>query len=186
MNPIAKMLIDMAKFYDQALDERQLELYVSILGKAPVHIVLQAGQEYMQDSRNARFPMPVHKILDRYMPRNPESKDIGRETALRIREAITKFGWPNPKQAQEHIGKLGWGIVERMGGWQHLCENLGVEIPETTFMAQARDAAESVHRLGEMGFDTSRPSIEQGKNSNQLEKGNFLDVARSLRQKDEP
>lgn len=148
MNPIAKMLIDMAKYYDQQLEERQLEMYVDVLSQFPINDVIQAGREYLRDHRNTRFPMPPHKIMAKHLPSEPESKDVGREVALRIREAVSKFGWPNPNPARDHIGHLGWGVVEAMGGWQQLCEKLGVEIQESTFLAQCRDAVESRHRLG--------------------------------------
>lgn len=168
MNPIAKMLIDMAKFYDQSLDERQLEMYVEVLAKAPQQIVLKAGKDYVSDTRNTRFPMPPHRILDRYIPREADPRDVGREIALRVRAAITHFGWCNSGEARNHIGETGWRVVEQMGGWLHLCEHLGVEIQETTFMAQCRDAIESAHRLDQQGFDPSRPAVEQGKRSGEL------------------
>lgn len=176
MNPLAKMLIDMAKFYDQSLDDRQLEMYVEVLGKAPLDLVLRAGRDYVADTRNTRFPMPPHKILDRYIPREADSKDIGREVALRIREAVTAFGWCNATRAHEFIGETGWRVVGQMGGWFHICENLGVEIQETTFMAQCRDAVESAHRLEQQGFNPSRPAVEQGKRSGELAPMSFAEL----------
>lgn len=161
MKPAERMLIDMARFYGFDLDKRRLDLYVQVLEQFPIEAVLQCGREYMQDPRNDRFPVPPHKILARHLPQSADSKDVGRETALRIREAVSKFGWPSPAKAKEHIGELGWSVVERMGGWSHICENLGVEIPESVFLAQARDAAESMHRLGGMGYDSSAPALEQ-------------------------
>lgn len=161
MNPIAQMLLAMARFYGYELEERQLEMYVEVLAKFPEATVLQSGKEYIQNPKNEKFPIPPHKILAKYLPQEADSKDVGREVALRIRHAVSKFGWPSPADARAHIGDLGWGVVERLGGWQHICENLGVTIQETTFMAQCRDAVESTHRLGEQGFDPARPSIEQ-------------------------
>lgn len=161
MNPIAKMLLDMARFYDQPLDERQVDLYVRVLAKFPSEQVLMAGREYIEDVRNTRFPIPPHKIMEKYLPKEPEAKDIGRETATRIRHAITKFGWPSPLNAREYIGDAAWSVVERFGGWQHICECLGVEIQESTFMAQVRDAVESQVNLGRAGIDLSKSSLDQ-------------------------
>jgi hypothetical protein len=162
VNPIAKMLIDMAKFYDQNLEERQLEMYVEVLSKFPLADVMEAGRQYVFDTKNFRFPMPVHKIMEKFLPQSPDHKDVGRELALRIRHAISLYGWPGPIAARTHIGEDGWVIVDKLGGWQHLCENLGATIQETTFMAQVRDAVETTSRLSQQGFNPARPAIEQG------------------------
>lgn len=162
MNPIAKMLIDMAKFYDQQLDARQLEMYVEVMGKFPISIVLKAGKDYVADVKNTRFPIPPHLILKRFLPQEPDAKDVGRELALRIRGAISTFGWMANEEARKHIGEAGWTIIQNLGGWVYLCEHLGADIQETTFFAQVRDAIESMYRLGQQGFDPMRPAIEQG------------------------
>lgn len=168
MNPIAKMLIDMAKFYSEALDERQLEMYVKVLTQFPTELVLECGKEYVHDVRNTRFPIPPHKIMERHLPKQATPKDVARDTSLRIRTAVSKYGWCNPNEARDYIGETGWQIVERFGGWMHICQNLGVEIQESTFLAQTRDAVESELNLQSAGIDTKRPSIEQAKNKGQL------------------
>lgn len=173
MNHITKMLIDMAKFYQYDLAERQLEMYVEVMSTFPIELVLACGKEYVQNPKNDRFPIPPHKIMAKYLPQELDSKDVGREVALRIREAVSNFGWPRPGDAAAFIGPAGWRIVQQMGGWTHICENLGTEIQETTFMAQCRDAVESAHRLQKQGFDPGRPAIEQGNKSGVLEKADF-------------
>ncbi len=178
MNPIAKMLIDMAKFYSYELEQRQLELYVEVMQKFPAELVYRAGREYVEDLKNTKFPIPPHSILKNYLPQEAGAKDLARITALRIREAVTKFGWPNPTEAHTFIGDAGWRVVERFGGWKYLCENLGLELNETTFIAQARDAVESDINLGKAGFDIERPVLEQAKDRGQL--SSSADILKSL------
>lgn len=160
MNPIAKMLIDMAHFYGFDLEKRQLELYVSVLEQFPKDLVLQSGKEYVQNPKNNKFPIPPHSIMAKYLPQDADPKDIGRLTALRIRDAVGKFGWPHPEEARDYIGEGGWRVVEGFGGWRWLCENLGLNIPESVFMAQCRDALESGARVA---VAPALPQIQQTK-----------------------
>lgn len=39
-----------------------------------------------------------------------------------IGTAITKFGWPSPKEAKAHIGDIGWKVVQQFGGWTSVCD----------------------------------------------------------------
>jgi len=156
MNPIAKMLLDMAKFYDQQIDQRQLEMYVEILQKAPVEVVLQAGKEYIADTANVRFPIPPHKILDKFI-KPPASKDVAREDAMRIVQAVSKFGYMRGQDAKTFVGERGWVAVERWGGWGYVCSSLGVNIEINAFVAQTRDMLESQATLQNQGHDISQP-----------------------------
>lgn len=163
MNPVAKMLLEMARYYGEPLDKRQLELYVDVLSQFPQELVISCGRKYLMNTKNNRFPMPPHKIMEDHLPQEADNKDLARMTALRIREAVTRFGWPNGKEARDHLGEAAWSLVQRFGGWRYLCENLGQGISESTFMAQARDAAESHLNLDKAGYDPNQPAIEQSK-----------------------
>lgn len=152
MNPIARMLIDMARFYGTELEERQLEMYVEMFARFEMSLVLRAGKEYVADIKNTRFPMPPHKILENYLPRGADERSMAIEAANRAVAAVSKFGWPSPEKAREYVGELGWRAIERMGGWQYFCENLGVTLQLTTVQAQIRDACEATLRLGDAGI----------------------------------
>lgn len=160
MKPLVKMLIEMGRFYREDLDQRQLEMYVNVLSQFPESAVLEAGRAYIRDPNNTRFPIPPHKIMVDHMPQKADVKDIARNTAMRIKESVSKFGWPNGEEARQYIGEEGWRCVLQMGGWNHLCENLGSSIPESMFIAQARDAIESNLRLQKAGIDPTQPAIE--------------------------
>lgn len=168
MNKIAKMILDMARFYGEALDDRQVELYVEVLSNFDEQTVLMCGAKYMVNYKNEKFPKPIHKIMEGHIQQVPDSVDLARDTALRIRQAITKFGWNKAGKAKEFIGEAGWNIVERFGGWMYLCENLGVKIQEATFYAQCRDAIQSQINLERAGINTNLPSIEQSKGKAQI------------------
>ncbi len=151
MNPIAKMLLDMARFYGHELDKRQLEMYVQVLTQFDEDKVLHEARAYMFDVKNNKFPIPPHKIMAKHMPQAPTDENLSVEVAARVRQAISKFGWNNPEEAEKFIGDIGWGIVLRYGGWLHLCQNLGVTIAEGTFQAQVRELCKSHMQLSRSG-----------------------------------
>jgi hypothetical protein len=162
VNSIARMLIDMAKFYNYDLDKRQLELYVDVLGKFDPEMVLRAGREYVTNLKNNKFPMPPHSIMAPYV-RDADPRSLAIATVGRIKEAIARYGWPKPDQARDHIGEAGWQHIERCGGWQAICEKPELNIHEANVHAQMRDAIEADIKLGNAGFDLSRPAIEQSR-----------------------
>ncbi len=48
-------------------------------------------------------------------------KEIGQDIATRIEAAIGKYGYTNPLSAMDHIGPLGWRVVDHCGGWLNIC-----------------------------------------------------------------
>lgn len=155
MNVVAKMLIDMAKFYGYELEKRQLELYVDVLSQFPAEGLLQCGKEYMQNPKNDRFPIPPHKILAKHLPADVSDEAQAREIAARIVGSVTKYGWANPKEAREFIGPVGWRVVEVQGGWSSICENLGVTIDPGVFQAQLREQLQARLQYGESAVDAA-------------------------------
>lgn len=165
MNPIAKMLLDMARFYAHDLDNRTLDLYVDVLSQWPAEEVLAAGKAYVRNPKNTRFPIPPHTMIAETHAVAADAKDLARDTAMKVQHAVSKFGWNNPRGAREYIGDAGWVTVERFGGWEYVCANLGVELQVTTFIAQCRDSIESQVNLERMGFNPALPAIEQSRES---------------------
>lgn len=103
---------------------------------------LNALTVYRRDPKNKTWPKSsdVRAIVCPVMTPDAQAN----EAAARIREAIGKFGWPDPVGARKHIGELGWKVVERSGGWQYLCENHGSELNALTYHAQSRDLAKAL------------------------------------------
>lgn len=165
MNPLAKMLIDMAKFYSYELESRQLEMYVSVLNQFPQEAVLKAGRDYVHNLKNTKFPIPPHSIMSEFLPKEASPEHLAKEAAGRILQAISKFGWPNPNDAKAFIGELGWRAVERFGGWFRVCSDLGVSLSPDTFYAQARDLCRSTLELGAAGIHDQPIGIEAPKSN---------------------
>lgn len=160
---IGEAWIALAQMYGREVSRTTLSFMLDAIDDLEYDKVLNALKAWARSSKLNRHPLPseVRDVVEA----RPEAKDVGRELALRIREAVTKFGWPNGSEARAFIGEHGWRVVEGMGGWLHICENLGVNIQESTFLAQCRDALESRHRLGGNTVFTDTMVIGQGEAS---------------------
>ena len=159
LKELKRMIIATGIYYQRDLPDEVLQMYVGDLQDLDFSEVITAMTSYRRDPKNTRMFLPA-QIREIIMP-TVNTKDLARETALRIQEAVTKFGWPNPTKAQEFIGEAGWAVVERFGGWSYLCQNLGVGIQPGQFIAQCRDAIESHLNLERAGINKLLPAIEQ-------------------------
>lgn len=123
----------------QTLQDQVLDMYASDLADLDAQECMAAYQRYRRNPANKFFPLPA-QIRELVNPEEFVSHETqARETAARIMGAITKFGWNNHAEAQLFIGAAGWAVVQRQGGWRHLCENVGLKINPTSFQAQLRD-----------------------------------------------
>lgn len=157
---IKKMIVITSQYYGRPINDDVVKMYLDDLHNMDFNDVVVAMKRYRMDPRNKSMFLPAH-IRELIAP-SVKPIDLARDTALRIKNAITKFGSWNQREARAFVGDAAWRVVERFGGWQYLCENLGTNaLRGDTFMAQCRDAVESDLNLGIAGVDTSRPVLEQ-------------------------
>lgn len=156
-NALGVKISEAALYFGKAdLSKEQVGVLINVLfkyfGGEGVEIILGAIDRYIADAKNKIFFSPATLRPYLHPELSPEAK--ANEVASRIRSAIGKFGWCNPREARDYIGELGWMIVQRSGGWQHLCENHGLDINPLTFHAQARDQAKALQESAQLGvFD---------------------------------
>jgi VCBS repeat-containing protein len=148
-NELATSLAYMCEYYNRQMSKQALQMMVEDLSDLSFTEVNLAMTTYRRDPKNFTFPLPA-KLRDIVNP-SQSIDGMANEAASRIRSAIGKFGWPNPQQAKEYVGELGWLVVERSGGWQYVCENHGVDLNQLTFHAQARDQAKAVIESSKIG-----------------------------------
>lgn len=163
---LKRAIIAASAYYGRQLADDAIRMYVMDLQDLPYKQVVEAMKKYRMNTANRQLFLPAH-IREIIFP-SLNSKDLARLTAARITEAISKFGWSNAEGAKAHIGDEGWKHVQRAGGWLYLCENMGLSLSPTTFLAQARDSIESEINLQRAGVDTSLPAIEQAQQREQL------------------
>jgi hypothetical protein len=137
----------------QTLDDMVLAMYVEDLNDLDPQVVIAGYQQYRRNPKNRTFPLPA-EIRELVAPGEFIAVETqAREIASRIVGAISMYGWNNSTQAQLYIGPVGWGLVERSGGWSHLCQNTGVTIQPTTLTAQLRDQLEGTLRYGQAAIE---------------------------------
>lgn len=150
MKTLREIIVLTHHFYHrgQPLLDEVVEMYVGDLADLDQAEVLSAYERWRRNPANRVAPLPaqIRELV------NPEEfvavESQAREIAARIVGAVPKFGWNNAARARMYIGEAGWELVERQGGWQYICENLGHRINAATFQAQLRDLAEGSLRHG--------------------------------------
>lgn len=91
----------------------------------------------------------------------PSFKAQATEIAQRIWGSLGLDGSYNPERAKQRIGPVGWEAVQRMGGWQQLCE-ITQEDDKGTCIAQWRDMIEGILMSGGKRFGMEQlPSADK-------------------------
>lgn len=163
---LKRTIIAASNYYGKELSDDAVRMYANDLSEFGYLPVMDAITKYRRDSRNRQMFLPAH-IVEIIQPRIHD-KDLAVVTANKVHEAVVKFGHMRQQEARENIGEQGWRIIQRMGGWVWLCENLGVDISVTTFTAQFRDTMNSELALQSAGVNTSLPVIEQARELKQI------------------
>lgn len=107
---------------------------------------------FKKDSRNEFYPKNIQRVID-FVKKPISTEDQSLDDVTKICDAVSKFGWTGFNEAKNYIGIRGWEVVRRIGGWQYLCQELGVNISITTFQAQARETLKSLKRISEVKSD---------------------------------
>ncbi len=161
-NQLAKTILETAIFYGKYdLSKDSISIYITSLDShynSDVFTYTKAIRDYKNDSKNKFFPSPAS--LNPFI--NPEITDemLSVDTASRVLEAVSKFGWCNSSEAKNYIGDLGWQTVKVFGGWSYVCENLGNNIQISTFNAQARELTKSQIQRSKLGIGNQPISLE--------------------------
>jgi hypothetical protein len=114
------LLVATAMYYNHPLPDEALKLYVEDLADLPFEEVAQAIGEIRRDPNNRRCPLPA-LVRARLRPaHDPET--LAKMVAGKILEAIARIGPYRVAEAREHVGEVGWQVVEWSGGWENLCQ----------------------------------------------------------------
>lgn len=150
------LIVATSAYYGHTVPDNVLALYVEDLADLEFPAVAGAIKEVRRDPKTTRFPLPA-AIRSRIAP-TESVEDQAREAASRITSAVAKYGWTNPERAKEFIGEVGWYVVDRMGGWQNVCQTLCAEnMP--SLQAQWRELAASAMRRSKAGTLNVAPAL---------------------------
>lgn len=129
-----------ATYYRSNMNSDVVEMYMGILEKYSFEQIMHAITTYSQNQKN-RFMFLAADLVSIIDPQ-PSDDSLAREISAKISAAVTKFGYPNPTEARTYIGEIGWLVVEKRGGWSHICQNLRTD-EVASFDAQNRELAKS-------------------------------------------
>lgn len=160
---VGEYWIGLAQMYGKDIPQMSLRIMLDAVDDIPANEILISLEEWSKNSKQNRHPLPgeLRQLLKKELSVDAKAN----ESANKIRQSITKFGWSQPKQAREYMGELAWAVVERFGGWLYICENHGLELNPLTFHAQARDSAKSVLEQGSLGVINQPIGISEPRNS---------------------
>lgn len=150
-----------AAYYRVKIEDQVLKMYAEDVSDLDFNEVIVALGSYRRDPKNRQMPLPA-QIRDIVEP-EPTPESGGRDVASSIQCAIVKYGYSNEGLARQFIGPQGWDVVQRWGGWSHLCTNMGVSIDPGQFYAQVRDFAIDAARFPSLRreFPTALPEPVQ-------------------------
>lgn len=123
--------------------------------------VTRAFDSYRKNPKNRVPPLPAD-IRNLIQPAQTDEQ-LAIDSASRIVQAITKYGYTNPDRAKRFIGELGWEIVRREGGWENLCERLR-DHEIGMFKAQTRELAKSLISRSRAGLLEQPPALPEPEN----------------------
>lgn len=161
------MITLMAEYYGRSMSTDQKEI-VKLMANdfrsenLDVKDIQRAWNQWRKIAKHNRMPTPGELIAILKPQLNPRDEAIRRLSM--IKQAVKKFGWIRPKEAEEFLGTEIWTDVLRMGGWRHLCENPDCNINDSTIYAQMRDGITSSVQAARDGIDYEAPALPDGKN----------------------
>lgn len=144
-------LLHLSVYYQKPLDDTTLVMYCEDLADYDFSDVQNAMRSYRKNPKNKFMPLPA-QLVETFAPVISDDQ-AAREITARVIEAVSKFGYANEFDAKKFIGEIGWSVVGVYGGWQIICEGLGVHFSMDAFSAQCRELAKArvIHgdRIGE-------------------------------------
>jgi hypothetical protein len=135
---LKKLLLAMARYYGQEIEDDALLLHVEDLADLPFQRVVLAMKEVRRDPKTTRLPLPA--VIRARIEPSRSDEGLAIEAASRITSAVSRYGWTNESRARGYVGELGWLVVELNGGWLSICETLTAD-NLGTFRAQFRQLA---------------------------------------------
>jgi len=159
----------LAKLSSFEMDEAILELYWRYMSELPPTLILEALEEAILDT-GSKSMFPSAKRLRSYVDPVVSIDDRGDQIARLISSCITKHGynWPQkdrswPSEAITELGKEGWEVVSRVGGWIKVHQESCV-MDQGHFHAQIKKTAISTLRaLEKEAFHEKRIELSDGR-----------------------
>lgn len=157
-NEIAQLWIQLGIMHNRTLTKPVVDMMLDAVSDLEPEEVCAALKKWA--ATESRFPLPadLRKKIEPEMNEDDESQEI----ASLILTFIGKYGSHQPSLARQNMGELSWLVVERMGGWTHLCESV-MQDNETFYRAQIRDLAKTLSKRARRGEINEVPQLPEVK-----------------------
>lgn len=126
--------------YGEQINEIRMNMYLKVLIDIKSNELTKIAYEIIHDVKIRRMPLPAD-----FLKYFNKSLDVTAEAILRlnkIKQAVLKFGYPNPTEAKEFLQDI-WEDVKAIGGWMYLCTDKDCDLNNPTIYAQKRDLIKS-------------------------------------------
>lgn len=163
---IKKLILDDADYWGTPMSEGRLNAFANQLSSFEPVEILKSMMLYRGEAGRSRMPMPADLIAR--MNQDLDSDSKGKLIASRVYEAVGRFGYANPSEAKAFVGDAAWRLIARFGGWTYICQELGVSIPVSTFIAQMRDIATATDKASKIGIDEGPIALSAPNQSAQI------------------
>lgn len=157
-------LMGLAKLCNTVLDDFVFELYdeglqgIELLRR--IHAIRKLA---MTRKATDRFPSvrDIREAAGDVFDDPRDDKAKATELANRVWDAIERFGYNQPEEAEKYLGPIGWAFVNNSGRWVSICS---IEGERTTYVAQWRDSIMSLLIKDRAGVPLgTAPALDYGK-----------------------
>ncbi len=167
---VVGLLLILAEQTKESLSPERVEYIATELSALPGNQLHTALRKLIREAR--RFPT-IAEIEEAMGIKGISDASRAAEAAARIEGAIVKFGSAGGhekfKRQQEYMGELAWLVVERSGGYQHLCDTVDND-NLSTMKAQWRGVATALCDSSRAGSLDLAPVLPEGPVSNLIAK----------------
>jgi hypothetical protein len=165
---IKMQIVALATIAGKDLDPQGIALnaFYEAVSDLPHDQVLRVLKDWLKTDKGFPYPSQIREKVQPEITDEDDAQDV----ASLIIANVGRCGYTNPEKARQRVGELGWAVVERMGGWKHLCEVLTHE-NEGMFRAQIRDLAETTSKRAKRGQLNEVPALP---NPNQASVQNII------------
>jgi len=145
-----EIIVALAEIYGATLTKLAIKSYHMALEEISQKKVNEIFKEILEDDSIKFMPKPgeLHGMAKPKL--NPKDKAI--MSMERIKNAITKFGWPDPEGARNFLNETEWNLITNRGGWNAFCSEPRNNIHDPMIYAQTRESLLSTYVAIEKGI----------------------------------
>lgn len=148
------LLVALAEIYNFRFSESSMALYLECIKDIPFQVLKEKINSGISEDRWRFMPRPGELIHSSKEEKRSEAVDA----ASLVWSAISKFGYINPKGAENYVGSLAWRAIQQLGGWVEICKTTQDE--KGIFLAQFRDVCEMLVGKSENNTLDQRPTLK--------------------------